>query len=257
MATYWLDLFSPTTWQQFLDAGGTVSGFRKNRWSTVEQMKPGDSLLCYLTGISRFIAVLEVVSQPYEDESKSIWHDEDFPCRVCVRIVDQLPVEAAIPIMRLSDQLSIFRNLKSPHAWTGRVRGSPAKWSTADGAIIAEAVHNATINPVIEPIAPGKLNRRPKVHHSKLGAVTIPGADEEIVIELEESTPHNQPADEPIVEQIKEASAHTEIQWLLLKLGNDMGLDVWAARNDRGRDYNGLRFDSLPRLRSDLPLQFD
>ena len=43
----------------------------------------------------------------------------------------------------------------------------------------------------------------------------------------------------------------------MLKLGNDMGLDVWAARNDRGRDYNGQRFDSLPRMRSDLPLQFD
>jgi EVE domain len=257
MTTYWLDLFSPTTWQQFLDAGGTVSGFRKHRWSMVSQMKPGDSLLCYLTGVSRFVAVLEVVSQPYEDESKSIWQDEDFPCRVDVRIVDQLSVETAIPIMQLSDRLSIFQNLTSPNAWTGRVRGSPAKWSAADGAIIAEAVHNATINPIITPIPLGKLNRRPKVHPSKLGGVTIPDEDDEVVTGAEESIPHEPPADAPIVEQVKEATAHTEIQWLLLKLGNDMGLDVWAARNDRGRDYNGQRFDSLPRMRSDLPLQFD
>lgn len=152
MTTYWLDLFSPTTWRQFLDAGGTVSGFRKNRSSTVDQMKPGDCLLCYLTGVSRFIGVLEVVSEPYMDGSKSVWQDEDFPCRVDVRIVDQLSVETAIPIMRLSDQLSIFRNLKSPNAWTGRVRGSPAKWSAADGVIIAAAVHDATINPINTPI---------------------------------------------------------------------------------------------------------
>ena len=99
-------------------------------------MKPGDYLLCYLTGVSRFIAVLEVISQPYEDESKSIWQDEDFPCRVDVRIVDQLSVETAIPIMQLSDQLSIFQNLTEsecldwPGAWlTGLWSGSVERLS--------------------------------------------------------------------------------------------------------------------------------
>jgi hypothetical protein len=52
-------------------------------------------------------------------------------------------------------------------------------------------------------------------------------------------------------------TAHTEIQWSLLKLGNDMGLDVWVARNDRSRDWKGHHFTDLPRLRADLPLQFD
>jgi hypothetical protein len=51
--TYWLDLFTGTTWKEFLAAGGEVSGFRERRWKTVQQMKPGDYLLCYLTGISR------------------------------------------------------------------------------------------------------------------------------------------------------------------------------------------------------------
>ena len=27
--TYWLDLFTGTTWQEFLEAGGEVSGFRE------------------------------------------------------------------------------------------------------------------------------------------------------------------------------------------------------------------------------------
>jgi hypothetical protein len=36
MATrnYWLDLFTGTTWKEFLDAGGEVSGFRESRWKT-------------------------------------------------------------------------------------------------------------------------------------------------------------------------------------------------------------------------------
>ncbi len=49
-------------------------------------MKPGDYLLCYLTGISRWIAVLEVTSQPGTDTAP-IWKDEDFPSRVHVRSV--------------------------------------------------------------------------------------------------------------------------------------------------------------------------
>jgi hypothetical protein len=54
-----------------------------------------------------------------------------------------------------------------------------------------------------------------------------------------------------------ETSSHTEIQWMLLKLGNDLGLDVWVARNDRSRSANGRRFADLPRLRQSLPRQFD
>ncbi len=36
-----------------------------------------------------------------------------------------------------------------------------------------------------------------------------------------------------------------------------MGLDVWPARNDRSREWNGHRFTDLPRLRAELPRQFD
>ena len=76
--TYWLDLFTGTTWKEFLAAGGEVSGFRERRWKTVQQMEPGDYLLCYLTGISRWIGVLEVVSEPFKDTTP-IWKDEAFP----------------------------------------------------------------------------------------------------------------------------------------------------------------------------------
>jgi EVE domain len=76
--SYWLDLFTGTTWEEFLAAGGEVSGFRERRWKTVQQMKPGDYLLCYLTGISRWIGVLEVVSEPFKDTTP-IWKDEAFP----------------------------------------------------------------------------------------------------------------------------------------------------------------------------------
>ena len=105
--TYWLDLFTGTTWQKFLDAGAKVSGFRDRRWKTVQAIKPGDFLLCYLTGVSRFIGLLEVVSEPFRDESK-VWKDESFPCRLRVKPSLTLTPETAVPVQGLRDQLSIF-----------------------------------------------------------------------------------------------------------------------------------------------------
>jgi hypothetical protein len=54
-----------------------------------------------------------------------------------------------------------------------------------------------------------------------------------------------------------DTTAHTAIQWTLLRLGSDMGLDVWVARNDRSREVHGRPLNDIPRLKKDLPLQFD
>jgi hypothetical protein len=68
----------------------------------VQQVKPGDYLLCYLTGVSRFIGVLEVTSQPFWDETP-IWKDEVFPSRVKVEVIATLTPETAVPIFELKE----------------------------------------------------------------------------------------------------------------------------------------------------------
>lgn len=239
--TYWLDLFSWTTWKEFIEAGGNVSGFRESRWKTVQKMKPGDYLLGYLTGISRFLSVLEVVSAPYRD-SALIWKDEEFPSRVKVKILLELTPETAVPVLELRDRLSFFRDMKKPIGWTGRFRGSPARWNTSDGELIVAALFEAKKNPVKRPFDPGKLAKRPKPLKAKIGSVTVPESDE---------------ASAKPSEAIQEPTEHAEIQWLLLKLGSDMGFDVWVARNDRGRKVKGKKFTDLPKLKSELPPQFD
>ena len=119
---YWLDLFTGTTWKEFQDAGGEVSGFRESRWKMVQKMRPGDYLLCYLTGLSRWVGVLEIVSQPFTDSSK-IWKDAPFTSRVKVKPVVTLTPETGVPVLELRDQLSVFRGLKNPAAWSGPFRG--------------------------------------------------------------------------------------------------------------------------------------
>ncbi len=50
---------------------------------------------------------------------------------------------------------------------------------------------------------------------------------------------------------------HSEIQYQLLTLGAELGLDVWVARNDRGRKWSGALLGSLPRMLDQLSTQFN
>jgi predicted RNA-binding protein len=245
--SYWLDLFTGTTWEEFLAAGGEVSGFRDRRWKSVQRIKPGDYLLCYLTGVSRWIGVLEVVSEPFRDNTP-IWKDEEFPSRVRVRPVVTLTPETAVPVFELRDQLSAFQNLKNPNAWTGHFRGSPVRWKVADGEAVVSAVQEAEKNPIKRPADAAKLSRRPRALNAAIGPVTIPDSEES-------AEDHGLAPNESTA--AREPTVHTEMQWGLLKLGSDMGLDVWVARNDRSREWAGHRFSDLARLRAELPHQFD
>lgn len=238
---YWLNLFTWKTWQEFLAAGGDASGFSEHRLNMLKKTKPGDYFLCYLIGVSRFISVMEITSSPFKDESK-IWEDSPFPCRVKVKVLVSLTPETAVPIKELKDHLSIFNNLSHPNAWTGHLRGSPAKWKVADGEVITKAVFDAKANPVHRPVSQGKLKARPKAFKTKFGPVIVP----------ESESTENEPSP-----QKKQVNEHTEIQWLLLKFGSDMGLDVWVAKNDKGKRWKSHPFDSLKNLRKELPLQFD
>lgn len=242
---YWLDLFTWTTWQEFQKAGHSISGFRESRWKIVQKIQEGDYLLCYLTGLSRFIGLLEVTSKPFQKFEKDIWKDEEFPCRMRVEQIILLAPETAIPVYDLRESLSFFQNESSPIAWTGHFRSSPFKWKDSDGEAVLKALQEAQKNPISRPFDPRKLKYRPKAIQAKIGAVTVP----ESINEESETYP------EP--NKTKSPTDHTEIQWLLLRLGSDMGFSVWVARNDRGKDFQGKKFVELPKLKESLPLQFD
>jgi hypothetical protein len=234
-----------------------VSGFRETRCKTVFRMREGDYLLAYLTGISRWIGVLEVTGTAFKSD-EPIWKDEAFPCRVPVRVVDALRPETAVPVLDLRDRLSVFQGLKNPNLWSGAFRGSPLRWSEADGKAVVEAIEQALSNPVIRPVDQKKLARRPIALATDIGPVTIPESrdsldDEGIITDAEAA----EAAEAGLtISPDPAASEHTEIQALLLKLGAAMKLDVWVAYNDRGRSFQGVPLGAMPRMRDKLPTSF-
>ena len=140
--TYWLDLLTYETWTEFLKAATSVTGFRENRWKTVQSIKPGDIFLCYLTGVSRWIGILEVTGPAFKD-IKKLWTRADFPARIQVKLLAKLDPLTAVPVIELKQQLSVFQNLKSPHAWIGHFMDRPSKWSSVDGKVVFDAVNSS------------------------------------------------------------------------------------------------------------------
>lgn len=67
--TYYTHIFSPETYQAFMDSDKTVTGFRVRQKSLSEKIKPGDIFVCYITRLSRWCGLLEVVDGPYEDST--------------------------------------------------------------------------------------------------------------------------------------------------------------------------------------------
>jgi hypothetical protein len=109
---YWLDLFTGTTWDEFRDSGASVSGFSKRMRKNVEKMQPGDVLLCYLTGVMRWVGALEIVGP--SNDTRRLWKDAEFPARVAVKPVLMLSAENGVPMDQLEGEVSFFAQTGFP-----------------------------------------------------------------------------------------------------------------------------------------------
>ncbi len=131
---YYIDLFSPETYEAFSKSDRTISGFRIRHRNLANKVNIGDKLICYLTRLSRWIGVLEVTSKPFIDDSPRFYEANDpFVVRFKVKPLVWLEVEKALPIHEpeIWKGLSFTRDLPpSSNAWTGKVRRCYWSWMT-------------------------------------------------------------------------------------------------------------------------------
>lgn len=252
---YWLDLFTGTTWEEFRKAGAKVSGFRHRRRSIVERIKPGDILLCYLTGVMRWVGALEVLGP--SKNSSQIWKEDEFPIRLDVRHQIMLDPEKGLPMDLLKGKVSFYSGPKDAGKFKGFLRGSPALFENReDGQLIFGLLEEAENNPVNRPVDPRKLARRP-LYRTK-GKVGDKKKDVLVSVPETEETNHKLLRSDAVTpDQQQSISDHIKIQYKLLTLGAEMGLDVWVARNDRSRSYEGQTLGALSRMVQELPTQFN
>jgi len=247
---YWLDSFTGETWREFRDAGARVSGFRRGMRGTVARIKPGDILLCYVTGVKRWVGALKVLGR--SKDTRKIWSVAEFPVRLEVRPLIMLDVEYGVPMEELEGHVEFYAGPKDRGGYKGFVRKSLNLFrNPQDGAFILDLLRKAERDRIPRPVDQRKLGRKPyfvkatrKVGRKDVETiVSIPREDEEEV-----------PAE---TEAAKPETVHTEIQHCLLELGAEMGYDTWVARNDRSKTYNGQALGELPRVLNRLPNMFN
>ena len=252
---YWLDLFTGNTWEEFQKAGACVSGFTYRMRKTVRNIPSGDILLCYLTGVMRWVGALEVVG-PSDDKSP-IWKEAEFPSRLNVKPLVMLTPAIGIPMQDLLGKVYFYESRADSGKFKGFVRGSPNLFKVkADGDLILKLLREAEKTPVSRPVDAKKLARKPffkaerkKGKETVSTVVTVPESEEAENFDQEESISKG---------EAKTASTrHTEIQYLLATLGAEMGFEIWIARNDRSRSWDGRTLGELPRVIDELPTQFN
>lgn len=251
---YWLDLFTGSTWDEFRQAGSKLTAFRGIRLPVCQKIRRGDVFLCYLTGVMRWVGALEVVRGPFEDHGSK--YLKEFPVRFEVEPLVILDATHGIPMSDLEGKVAFYEKPEHKGGYAGFVRASPNRFQRAeDGALILQLLRAAQASPRFLEVDPKKYARRPLfLAERREGKKTVTAAVS--VPEPEESRPA--PAEPAQLNgEVVSATRHTEVQFHLLKLGAEMGLDVWVARNDRSKVWKNQQFSAMPRLVQDLPTQFN
>ncbi|MDB5833713.1 MAG: hypothetical protein JWR14_3543 [Caballeronia sp.] len=242
---YFTDLLSPETYEAFTRSPRDISGFRRRQMNMAEKINPGDVFICYLTKLSRWIGLLEVVEGPFIDEQPRFLSENDpFVVRFRVRPTVWLDIEKGIPIHDQSvwEGLSFTRGLKQGStAWTGKVRGSLVNLGDQDGAFLAERLTAQAIEGKPYPL--DEQDKRNLATHivnrpDKVVAVSVP--DDASAVDLTEHVPET------------ETRESIRMQAQLANIGAKMGMKIWIPRADRGgvlREWaneEGALLDRLP-----------
>lgn len=222
---YYLDLFSPSTFEAFLISSQDITGFRLRQLQAAERVKSGDFLLCYLTKVSRWVAALEVTSPLFQDNTPRFTSLVDpFVVRFNVKPLVVLQAQLGVPIREpiVWDHLSFTKGLEKDGAhWTGPLRSSLKRLDDSDGAYLLHLLKAQSQAPVEYPLD--------QDHYQKFlsRAITAGLSDVPVSVPDDENGPKVDVVDE------KDVRESIRIQSLLCQIGEKMGFKIWLPRNDR------------------------
>ncbi|TEA27269.1 hypothetical protein [Candidatus Schmidhempelia bombi] len=247
--TYYTHIFSPETYQAFMDSDKTVTGFRVRQKSLSEKIKPGDVFVCYITRLSRWCGLLEVVDGPYEDSTPLFFvSDDPFIIRFQIRVKVWLPLTQAIPIYtdQIWQSLSFTQQIKkNSKGWTGLLRNNLNKINEKDGKLLTRCLLEQNKITTDYPLSEND-QKKLKIHTvnrpDKVVEVSIPSNSEQV--------------DDEGLPQATEVRESIKMQALLAQIGACMGMKIWLPKADRSRVLKEWKKDTDALLEK-LPLNYD
>jgi predicted RNA-binding protein len=154
MATYWIVVGLPENYRIASKRGFDMFGFKSTRRRESSEMRPGDKLVFYLTGVKKFAGIATVTSTAYEEHNKVFKSEkkpnEDFPYRVKTRPEFALSEEQWLNVPDYVPLLEFTRK-GAMKSWGMAFQGNLHKVSEADYKLLERAMRTAS-----------KRNARPK-----------------------------------------------------------------------------------------------
>ena len=141
---FFIKLFTLETWREAREnAKFAVSGHRvgvRNR----ARVRPGDTLLCYVTRTSAFVGAMEVMSKVYEidHEDEPIWTSDPYPVRFDVKLLLRVPVDNGVrldEVRQLAQQAAAKAQRSGARLLLARARLVEG-WALDDQSQLPEAI---------------------------------------------------------------------------------------------------------------------
>lgn len=248
--TYFVDVFSVATYEEFSCTDKAQAGFHPKRRAWVMKIKPADKLLCYLKGVSCWIGVLEVTGPIVDNGSED--EADEFSLKFPVKPLVWLGKGQLLPIKRddVWTALSFTKNI-APGAggWNAIVRSSGVRLPPSDGELLEQKLASQQEQGLADGIADDdweKLRGFKVEIHGKSVSVEIPEPD--ITDEESAQTTDTAPSGNQVGDSNASASlvrTSHKMQAHLADIGLAMGFQVWIPKADREPVLSEMLADSL------------
>jgi len=130
-----------------VERGFNVIGFKERRRLQAKEMRPGDEIVFYVTGVQEFGGIARVTSEVYEDRTP-IWPQgkkkkhEDYPWRVDAEPVLILSEESFVAAEELAPELEHVAKWPAEH-WHLAFQGQLRIVSPVDAGLLSKRLHAA------------------------------------------------------------------------------------------------------------------
>lgn len=247
---YYINLFSPETYEAFTKSDKSISGFRTRQENAASRIKIGDKLICYMTKLSRWVGVLEVESTYFQD-NKPIFYstDDPFVIRFKVKPLVWLSKEKALPIRdsRIWDHLSFTKGYDiNSSFWTGKLRNSLNALDEKDGKFLEQTI--------LSQLNSNEIFEIDEQEYEKLATHKVRRADKIVSVSVPQDNTKEKGEESPVSQP--EVRESIKMQATLAEIGIQMGMKIWLPKNDRNAVLSELKSETPPIL-DILPLNYD
>ncbi len=148
---YWILVSSYDNWERTVALEFTLQGMKSRHRKKAEQMRPGDKIIFYVTGLKAFAGVATITS-PYFEDHTPIWVSgnmkragEDYPFRVHIERDIALAKDDFVPAEGLARQM-IYASKWPAANWTLAFQGNVHLVPREDYELIRAALEKVPVS---------------------------------------------------------------------------------------------------------------